>query len=80
MSKDTTELIVGHDLKLTCAVTGFPVPTVRWYKNNTPLPKSDRISVSGEDNALVINKVSTIDAGVYSCRYAHPLVNFGLSS
>ena len=61
------EFEVGHTMILTCAVVGFPVPVVRWYKNNTPLPKSDRFSVDAE-STLTVKKLTVIDGGVYSCR------------
>lgn len=54
-------------MTLTCTVVGFPVPVVKWYKNNTPLPKSDRFNVDAE-STLTVKKLTVIDGGVYACR------------
>ena len=67
LDRSQMEFEVGHTMILTCAVVGFPVPVVRWYKNNTPLPKSDRFSVDAE-STLTVKKLTVIDGGVYSCR------------
>ena len=40
-------------------VEGYPVPSVRWMKNNAKLPRSQRIFVE-EDNILVIKSASPI--------------------
>ena len=54
-------------MTLTCEVVGFPVPVVKWYKNNMPLPKSDRFHVDGQSR-LTVKKLTVIDGGVYTCR------------
>ena len=48
-------------------MVGFPAPVVKWYKNNTPLPKSDRFSVDAE-STLTVKRLTVIDGGVYACR------------
>ena len=58
----------GEDIKLTCDVKGYPIPVIKWYKNNTPLPKADRIQVF-EDNSVVLTQTTIIDGGSYTCRY-----------
>ena len=44
---------------LSPQVEGYPVPSVRWMKNNAKLPKSQRIFVE-EGNTLVIKSASPI--------------------
>merc|ERR1712107_785544 len=56
----------GEEIRIGCQVEGYPVPTVRWMKNNAKLPRSQRIFVE-EDNILVIKSASPIDGGLYSC-------------
>lgn len=68
ISKVKSEFDYGQEMSLPCSVRGYPIPVIRWYKNNTPLPKSDRIRVKEEDNTMVIDKATQIDAGVYTCR------------
>ena len=40
--QDKTVFKYGKDITLSCHVKGYPIPAIRWYKNNTPLPKSSR--------------------------------------
>jgi len=56
----------GEEIRIGCQVEGYPVPSVRWMKNNAKLPRSQRIFVE-EDNILVIKSASPIDGGLYSC-------------
>ena len=30
---------VGDILLLHCMAKGFPIPTIQWYENNTPIPQ-----------------------------------------
>ncbi|XP_059503638.1 striated muscle preferentially expressed protein kinase [Stegostoma tigrinum] len=52
----------GCDIRLKVAVTGCPVPTLAWYKNNHCLAQE-----SGEYGALWIRDCKPTDAGVYTC-------------
>ncbi|XP_067890786.1 striated muscle preferentially expressed protein kinase [Heterodontus francisci] len=52
----------GCDIRLKVAVTGSPVPTLAWFKNNRWLPQD-----SGEYGALWIRDCKPTDAGVYTC-------------
>ena len=58
----------GTEIRLPCSVKGYPIPVIRWYKNNTPLPRSQRISVEEGSNTLVVKKASPIDGGTFMCR------------
>ena len=46
-------------------VEGYPVPVVRWLKNNAPLPRSQRILVT-EGNTLVIKRASPIGGTIHT--------------
>ncbi|XP_078407443.1 striated muscle preferentially expressed protein kinase [Cetorhinus maximus] len=52
----------GCDLRLKVAVTGSPVPTLAWFKNNRCLAQE-----SGEYGALWIRDCKPADAGIYTC-------------
>ena len=51
---------VGSDLTLRCSVSGFPQPSVSWYKDDTLLR-----GTSGEK--IHFRSLSTRDSGAYSC-------------
>ena len=69
INKDVTVFELGREMKFSCTVRGYPIPVIRWYKNNTPLRKNERVNVVEDHNTLVVKKVTQIDRGVYTCRY-----------
>jgi len=60
----------GSTIRLECQVSGFPIPSLQWLKNNARLPKSKRIFVEDE-RFLVIKNASPIDGGAYICLAAN---------
>ena len=69
INKDVTTYAIGEDIRIACNVRGYPIPVIRWFKNNSPLRIVDRVSVEEPRNALVIKNVNHIDGGTYACRY-----------
>ncbi|RWS02321.1 Down syndrome cell adhesion molecule-like protein Dscam2 [Dinothrombium tinctorium] len=51
-------LIHGESGKIECKATGFPLPTVTWYKNSEIVSKNEEIN---------IERASKNDKGVYEC-------------
>eukprot|EP00794_Sanderia_malayensis_P015275 gene15275-16851_t len=54
---------VGQEARITCAVTGMPVPTVSWHKLAGRLPPN-----FVESGVLILPKVKKEDRGDYICR------------
>ncbi|XP_026742306.1 titin-like isoform X13 [Trichoplusia ni] len=57
-------------IKLVAKVTGNPVPSITWYRNNNIITPSDNVTQNfdGENIELIISKVdSEIDSGDYKC-------------
>jgi len=67
VGKDQSVFQQDEDIKLTCLVKGYPIPSIMWYRNNIPVGKNKRFSID-QDNTLVIPKSRTIDTGSFSCR------------
>ena len=67
VGKDQKTFQQGEEIKLTCSVKGYPIPTIMWYRNNIALGKNERYSIDN-DNTLLLAKSRTIDGGSYSCR------------
>ncbi|XP_045510204.1 titin-like [Colias croceus] len=57
-------------IKLTAKVTGNPVPSITWYRNNKIITPSETITqrFDGENIELIITNVdSEVDSGDYKC-------------
>ncbi|RNA30102.1 papilin isoform X1, partial [Brachionus plicatilis] len=68
--KISVELNEGETLELPCKASGYPTPTITWYKGTQEIAfdsSDDRISLS-EDSSLIIKNVSELDEAEYSCR------------
>ncbi|XP_072561163.1 uncharacterized protein [Paramormyrops kingsleyae] len=55
------------EASLHCAIQGFPLPMVHWFKNSVPLQNDSRWSFSNSGQLLVFSKVSEEDEGFYHC-------------
>ena len=66
----SVELNQGETLELPCKASGYPAPTISWYKTTQEInfdQNDDRISLS-DDKSLIIKNVSELDEAEYSCR------------
>ena len=63
---DVTE---GDELKINITIQGNPRPDVEWYKDDRPLRRTSRVSLSarGIKHAVTILNVVPDDSGVYRC-------------
>ncbi|XP_031661715.1 coiled-coil domain-containing protein 141 isoform X2 [Oncorhynchus kisutch] len=59
----------GSPVTLEVEVTGFPEPTLTWFKNGEKLTNDEHIELSQKEgkHALFIQKVTEADAGLYVC-------------
>ncbi|KAI3422567.1 hypothetical protein GPALN_013067 [Globodera pallida] len=65
-----TRCIVGESLTVECSLSGSPTPAIAWSQNGTPLvshPERCVLSFDGECATLSFFKISSTDAGTYSC-------------
>ncbi|XP_019882164.2 papilin isoform X4 [Camponotus floridanus] len=56
----------GSDISIACAVDGYPIPRVLWYKNDELIQTNNRIKIS-ELNRLIISDANQEDSGRYRC-------------
>nr|XP_053650237.1 hemicentin-1-like [Cherax quadricarinatus] len=72
--EDEVVAVVGQEVKLTCEVTGQPVPTITWTRpdlaHQAITPEDPRVQISGAD--LVIMPVAVEDMGRYECTAHNP--------
>ena len=62
----------GSNLTLRCRVRGYPVPTIKWLKDEKPLNANDRISTNS-DGELFIKGLGVVDNGMYTCEASNDL-------
>ena len=53
------------NVSITCQVTGFPVPSILWYKEGILLEFDERRKP--DDSSLTISNAQLSDAGEYEC-------------
>ena len=65
------DLESGTNLVLPCKTSGYPVPTVSWFKNHREISFNEshdsRIMLAANKSLLIFN-ITDKDQGVYSCR------------
>ncbi|XP_056141481.1 roundabout homolog 1-like [Lampris incognitus] len=58
-------VLADESVEFRCAVQGDPVPTIRWKKEDSDLPKG-RYEIL-EDHTLIVRRVTPSDEGSYTC-------------
>nr|XP_057927834.1 uncharacterized protein LOC131128735 isoform X2 [Doryrhamphus excisus] len=68
-----TTVAVGTEASMHCAVRGFPVPVVHWFKDDCLLTKcSASFSLHDNGQLLTFRNVSKEDEGFYHCEASNP--------
>ncbi|CAF4798136.1 unnamed protein product [Pieris macdunnoughi] len=62
---EASQVSAGTVITVPCEVDGYPVPVVRWSKDNVPLESSNRIQIT--EARLTISHANTNDTGEYAC-------------
>ncbi|XP_033034389.1 netrin receptor DCC-like [Trachypithecus francoisi] len=71
---ESVTAFMGDTVLLKCEVTGEPMPTIHWQKNQqdlTPIPGDSRVVVL-PSGALQISRLQPGDIGIYRCSARNP--------
>ena len=83
---DNVTIAAGDDVTFSCNSTGYPPPTIVWYKNNKILSEATELSVDGvfitnstydttkTVSYLYISGVDRADIALYHCQSHNNLV------
>lgn len=56
----------GQPAVFNCSVEGYPIKSIKWFKNGHPLVKENRMTIQDE-TYLTINEVNRMDQAMYQC-------------
>ncbi|XP_041482004.1 Down syndrome cell adhesion molecule-like protein 1 homolog isoform X2 [Lytechinus variegatus] len=63
---NSTEVVLGNELSLTCVAEGDPAPIITWSKDGRQLTADERTTI-GSSGLLHIRNIVAIDEGTYRC-------------
>ena len=58
---------VAQFVQLTCNVTGFPTPIIKWYRNGVSISHRGRYSLEQNNHSLKLMNSYVGDSGYYQC-------------
>lgn len=67
MEPSTQTVDIGQTAKFKCIYSGYPIKTLRWYKNGETITPIGRISLAVNESQLVIGQLQRSDMGMYQC-------------
>ncbi|XP_062547275.1 leucine-rich repeats and immunoglobulin-like domains protein 2 [Armigeres subalbatus] len=59
---------LGTSIVLDCSASGYPKPTIQWFKDGEPLVITERHFIIAEGQLMIIVKTDFDDAGDYVCQ------------
>ncbi|XP_038601048.1 LOW QUALITY PROTEIN: hemicentin-2 [Tachyglossus aculeatus] len=66
ISTGSQDFSLGGEVRISCTASGIPVPRLSWRRQDHALGKDSRFLVDAQ-GTLIIQRVSSEDAGNYSC-------------
>lgn len=84
LEQNITSEIIGGSVNLTCLVTGHPLPTVEWLKDDELVnTTNERLQVSTSEMdtvnvlaSLLIENLEREDNGSYTCQASNEFTNY----
>lgn len=70
---DDIEVQIGSTVRLECVAAGTPNPEITWLKNELPLQRGGRISITDGNTTLELRDAKEYDNGWYICEARNEL-------
>lgn len=72
--------LASSGLEISCPVTGFPKPSIQWYREGVPVEPGMMLNVEEDTGTLFTLSISHRKGGEFTCKASNPLGSDSASS
>lgn len=65
--------LANSGLEISCPTTGFPKPSIQWYRHGNPVQPSMMLTVDQETGSLFLLSISYRKGGMFTCEASNAL-------
>lgn len=72
--------LASSGLEISCPASGFPKPTIQWYREGVPVEPSMMLNVDEDTGTLFTMSISYRKRGTFACKASNALGSVSASS